>query len=303
MGVAVLALAGAVVLVWTLSVSAQAGTLSIHKSVDAVNVHPNDRVTYTVVFTNDGTIATQAWMTDIIPSGVTYVVGSVTGVGAAYYPGPPAYIGWNGTLGPGDVYTVTFQVDVVGPGTLGPLPIRNQATINTTWSNAVYIYSTPAQIPMPITKFADRTDVHPGDYVTYTLVFTNTASVVATAVMTDVIPSGVVYDPGSVTGGATYVPGPPAYISYVGVLNPGQQAVVTFRVQVVQPGTAGPLPILNEACVNGSWSNAVIVNSTRGGILYLPVVWKGYVPRPPWPWSQPGAYSGGAGPTWISVEQ
>jgi len=273
-------LAVGLVILRTSTVSAQIG-LSISKAADRVNVYPGQVVTYTIVFTNSGPGSAAAVMTDVIPFGVNYVTGSATG-GATYVPGPPtAYVSWSGTLNPGEEVTVTFRALVVEPGTLGPLPIVNRAQINDTWSNPVTIYS--ARGVLTISKAVDRVSVHPGEQVTYTIVFTNAGPGSTAAVMTDVIPFGVNYVAGSATGGATYVPGSSAYVSWSGTLNPGDVVTVTFRALVVEPETLGPYPILNRAQINGAWSNPVTIYSTRG-LCYLPLVTRNYAPSPVWPW-------------------
>jgi len=284
-GIGILLAATVIAIAWTLSVSAQADSWAISKSVNATNVHPGDEVMYTVTFTNTGTIAQTAIMTDVIPFGVTYVPGSVTG-GGGYNTGP-GRINWTGSVNPSQVVVVTFRVTVVEPGTLGPYPILNEARVDNTWSNAVTVYSTPAIYSLAITKSASATDVQPGDVVTYTLNFTNTGTVDQSVIMTDVIPFGVTYVPGSVTGGGVYNTGP-ARINWTGLLPAGAFRTVTFAVTVVEPGTLGPYPILNEARLNNVWSNAVTIYSRgTGGLVYLPIVMRNYESRPVWPWSEP----------------
>jgi uncharacterized repeat protein (TIGR01451 family) len=283
LGLAVLVVVAAIALGRTAPVSAQ-GPFTISKAADVTSVNPGDRVTYTITFTNIGT-AGAATMTDVIPFGVNYVSGSATG-GAAYSVGR---VTWSGTVGSGVTVVVTFQVDVVEPGTLGPLPIVNEARVcydgTCTWSNPVTIYS----VSIPIVKAADATDVNPGDRVTYTITFTNTGTASLPVTMVDIIPFGVNYVSGSATGGATYSAG---RVNWSGTVNPGQTVVVTFQVDVVEPSTLGPFPIPNRArlCSGGScvWSNTVTIYSSRVRAVYLPIITRNWEYRPPWPWIQPG---------------
>ena len=146
-------------------------------------------------------------------------------------------------------------------------------------------WSVSAQSALLISKSASAMVVHPNDEVTYTIVFTNVGVASTSAVMTDVIPFGVSYVPGSATAGAVYVPGPPARVSWSGTLDPGLPVVVTFRVRVVEPETLGPYPILNEARIGNTWSNPVTIYSTRH-LMYLPLVTRNYAPAPVWPWGR-----------------
>lgn len=156
----------------------------------------------------------------------------------------------------------------------------------------VLALSALAQAPdVTVDKTASSYSVIVGDVVTYTINITNTGPASAAVVMTDVMPFGANYVLGSVTGGATYNPGPPERITWSGTVNPGQTVIITFQVLVVEPGTSGPLPIINEACANdgtGEVCDLVTIYSIRPSLkVYLPIVTKNYVPPQPWPWSIP----------------
>ncbi len=288
-GVGVLAVVAAIVVSKTWSVSAQAGTFNISKSANATVVQPGDEITYSIIFTNTGGVATTAVMTDIIPYGVTYVTGSATAsTGTPVYNLSPARINWSGTVNPGQQIVVTFRVLVVEPGTLGPFPLVNQAQVNGVWSIPVTVYSVRAPI-LSISKTASAVNVQPGDVVTYTIVFTNSGTLGSMPTMQDVIPFGVTYVTGSATasrGTAVYNTGP-ARVNWTDTLNPGDVVTVTFAVQVVEPSTAGPLPIPNQACIDGVCSTVTIYSSRAGAFTYLPVVMRNYEARPPWPWIRP----------------
>jgi uncharacterized repeat protein (TIGR01451 family) len=77
LGVGVLVVLAVILLGWTVSVSAQ-GPFTVSKAADAIYANPGARVTYTITFTNTGVGGT-AVMTDVIPFGVNYVLGSATG--------------------------------------------------------------------------------------------------------------------------------------------------------------------------------------------------------------------------------
>ena len=130
-------------------------------------------------------------------------------------------------------------------------------------------------VVLSISKSADPVHVHPGNEMTYTITFTNTGASGFVS-MVDVIPFGVTYVPGSATGGAVYMPSPPARVVWSGTMAPGSR-VVTFRVEVEAPGTLGPFPIVNQACVNDTTCDSTTVSSTRVKV-YLPITTKNYSP-------------------------
>ncbi|MCI0395891.1 MAG: DUF11 domain-containing protein [Chloroflexi bacterium] len=95
--------------------------------------YPGDNITYTIVVSNTGNIAsTSTVMTDTIPAGTTYVPGSVACTGGAtttcaYDAGPNA-IRWEGGIGTGDSVTVTYAINPTA-GSCG-VTIANSAIIS-----------------------------------------------------------------------------------------------------------------------------------------------------------------------------
>jgi len=149
LGVSILAILVVIAMGLALSASAQGPSLSISKTASEINVHPNEVVTYTITFTNTGTVSASVVMTDIIPFGVHYVSGSATG-GATYSDGR---VTWSGTMNPGQIVVITFQVLVVEPETLGPLPILNTACASDGTGeicSSITIYSSWYKMFLPI---------------------------------------------------------------------------------------------------------------------------------------------------------
>lgn len=93
------------------------------KTVDRSSVKRGGIMTYTLTFTNNGTVAAYVLLNDHTPAFTSYVVGSVTG-GASFtrddpHPGPSiGNIYWIGWLEVGESVTITFQVmvDQSAPG-------------------------------------------------------------------------------------------------------------------------------------------------------------------------------------------
>jgi uncharacterized repeat protein (TIGR01451 family) len=89
---------------------ADSPNLTITKAVDKVTATPGEVLTYTITFSNTGTIdATNLVLSDPLPSGTTYVANSATMNGTF----TSNTVTWSiGTVAPGSNGTVTFQVIV-----------------------------------------------------------------------------------------------------------------------------------------------------------------------------------------------
>jgi len=110
------------------TVAEQPVVLSLTKSADPADyVMPSDTITYTIELANDGNDPLTIVLTDTIPDGTTYVLGSVTG-GAAFDDPPGDHVAWSGVLDKGAQHTITFQVTVNAGLTDGTL-ITNTVTV------------------------------------------------------------------------------------------------------------------------------------------------------------------------------
>ncbi|GMQ62827.1 DUF11 domain-containing protein [Vallitalea maricola] len=109
---------------------AQLDLMSVVKSVDLTEAVLGNRITYTIVITNNSTIisTTNVVFTDPIPNGTTYVPGSAT-VNGLPAVGTPATGITIGTLAPGASATVQFQVDISNTTLPYPNPIPDTATV------------------------------------------------------------------------------------------------------------------------------------------------------------------------------
>lgn len=218
---------------------------SLTKTVVDVNgglLDPGDILQYTISFKNTGQdIATKVFVIDPIPSGSTFVTGSLKVVAGAnsgnktdatdadqaefdgvqnrvvFRLGTNASSINGGSFAPGDSTTITFQVKV-NPSTYGQT-ITNVATINytgttlpTTYTaNATAVIAVAPLPPVPtmaMTKtVADLNGgvLEPGEILEYTIAIKNSSLGTATKVFViDPIPSGTSFVTGSlnVTGGA-----------------------------------------------------------------------------------------------------
>jgi len=96
-------------------------SLSVEKTVDIIGGYGGDLLTYNIVIHNTGDhLATNAVMTDVIPSYLTVVTDSLwidKGAGAAFLPEDvydedTGILRWEGDMAAGDTYTITFQTTI-----------------------------------------------------------------------------------------------------------------------------------------------------------------------------------------------
>lgn len=208
-------------------------------------------LTYTLNLKNDGNVsANNVVLTDSIPSGTTFVPGSVTGA-----TGIPPTLTLINPIPAGGTDTVTFKVKI-GNSIPTPNPIPNTPSLTYTYtvdpanpngaSGSRVGNTVTTQVNTAIvetTKSVDKVFSVLGEVLTYTLTLQNTGNAVANnVVLTDSIPAGTTFVPGSVTG-ATGTPPTLALLSPIPV---GGSAVVTFQVQV-DDTLPQPNPIPNSA--------------------------------------------------------
>lgn len=237
----------------TNAVTTQVNTafVTVNKMTNLVFAKPGDIITYTLMLNNAGNVAANnVVLTDAIPAGTTFVPGSVTGA-----TGTPPTLNLLAPIPAGGNATVTFQVQV-GATIPSPNPLQNSASV-------AYTYTVDPAVPngangarnsntvstqvngaiVATTKAADLAYAAPGDIITYTLTLVNTGNADANnTVLTDVIPAGTTFVPGSLTGAT----GTPPTLTLTGPVAAGGSSTVTFQVQV-GPSLPVPNPLENSA--------------------------------------------------------
>ncbi|WP_342555768.1 hypothetical protein [Paenibacillus sp. FSL R7-0652] len=252
--------------------------LSIVKSANSTNATVGDQVTYTLQVTNGGNVGANVTISDNIPAGSTYVAGSFRVNGTVIAGANPA-AGVNlGTLAAGSVTTITFQVLVTSLPTPPTLVDQASATYSFNSPDGRTITGTAASntLTIPVTlpnvtvlKTATVMDVAVGETFTYSVVTTNGGiQPISSVILTDSLPSGLIFVPGSVTVRGTSVPSAnPASGIALGTINAGTSAAVTFQVSVQSLPAGGSL--LNRATV--SYSSGAFTGISNSNAVTTPV--------------------------------
>jgi uncharacterized repeat protein (TIGR01451 family) len=244
------------------------------KTVEEALAVPGDVLTYTIVLRNGGE-ATEAGFTDPIPAHTSYVPDSVTG--EAIYETALNRIQWSGTVSAGSEKVFTFAV-TTGPSLPDDTLIVNVANISDGFH-------------LPFTRTATTTLKRPnlsaseklvsaaragiGDVITYTLRVKNAGEGLAKATLTDSIPTGTLYVPGSAWAGNGTV----AYdevnsrIIWSGEVPPKGMATVVFAVTVTEEGVIHNTATINDGL--GSLTERSATTMVHPYEVYLPLLMKG----------------------------
>ncbi len=253
--------------------------LAAVKAVDSSSALAGSIITYSIVVSN-ATIstATNTVLYDTVPAWTTYVANStkINNVAQADTNGTtPLVTGLRlGSVTSDSSKTVTFKVQINSPISNGRV-IPNSSTVRTDkLTDAIpgtSVTTTAISYPqLTIRKGASVTGNTPGDTITYTLTYGNTGSDTATTFsISDTIPSNTTYVTGSVSGTGASFNTNRIVVSRALLAVNDTANVVTFRVRVNTPLTAGSTIILNKAYALAS--NATTVADTeRVTIVALP---------------------------------
>ncbi|MEG2506504.1 MAG: hypothetical protein RSA93_02445, partial [Longicatena sp.] len=228
------------------------------KSVTPTNAKPGDILTYTITLKNTGNVpANNVVVKDVVPLGTSFVAGSITST-IPFSATTPASITLTAPIPPNTTATITFQVKV--GNSLPPMnPIPNNASVDYAYtvdpahpngasssgiSNTVTTNIVKASAST--SKQADKTISYIGDIITYNIVVKNDGNTPLNNVLiSDVLPNGTSYIPGSLNVSAPYSGTPATGITLTNALLPGASVTISFKVTVVS--MPSPNPIENVA--------------------------------------------------------
>ena len=254
-------------------------SIALSKSANPASgsqVGPGNTITYTVIAQNVSPgAAANLIVTDPLPANVGYVSCAVSGgsVNTCGFGG--GTVTYNvGTLPGFGSATLTLVATANLPAAAGSFPINNKASATATGitiadSNTVshVLVASPAATISKAQSVVPPPDANgfitPGSTITYTLVVANPANAVpaTNVVVTDAIPTGATFVPGSCLPSCTFTTGPPAQVTFnVATIAAGASATLTFHVTVNNPAEDG-----------GSINNAagVAADGTVEHVIYV----------------------------------
>jgi uncharacterized repeat protein (TIGR01451 family) len=239
---------------------------------------PGDALTYTILLRNSGE-ATEAGFADPIPAHTRYVPGSVTG--GATYNEALNRIQWGGTIPANSERAFTFAVATDSSLPNGTL-IVNVATI-TDGVHPPFTRAATTVLKRPdlstSEKLVSAARAVVGDVITYTLRVKNIGEGLARAILTDSIPAGSLYVPGSAwSGNGTVV-----YderndaIVWNGEVPPQSMSTVIFAVTVAEERVVHNTVIIDDGL--GGLTERTAITKVSPYEVYLPLLLKSRAPR------------------------
>ncbi|WP_002149255.1 DUF11 domain-containing protein [Bacillus cereus] len=241
----------------TVSTQVNNATVTMAKAVDKNFADIGDTLTYTVSFTGTGnTNANNVIFTDVIPTGTTFVLNSLTIDGTTQVGANPANGVNIGSIPTGTTKNVSFQVIV---NTIPP------ANIVSNGSSASYQYAVnPSQSPvtknissnivttqinnanLTLTKSTNKQFATIGETISYTILITNSGNTAANNVqLTDPLPSGTILTLGSVTLNGVLQNVDSLVALPIGTIPGGATFTLSFQVTVIN--ITAQNPIINNA--------------------------------------------------------
>ncbi|MFD0669943.1 hypothetical protein [Cohnella sp. GCM10027633] len=262
----------------TVSTPVYSPIIGIAKSANRTTATVGSTVTYTLSVSNTGNIGANMTVADNIPAGSTFIPGSfrVNGnvvAGANPVAGVPI-----GNVAAGATSIVTFDVQVnslptppqfvdQGTSTYTFVPPDGRTISGSASSNTLTL---PVSLPnVTAVKSVNFADVAVGETLTYSSVVTNNGSEAVTNVtLTDVLPAGTTFVPGSVVvGGTPNATANPGTGIPVGTINAGTSVAVTLQALV--SSLPASFQLLNQS--NVSYSIGTFSGTTASNVTTTPV--------------------------------
>jgi uncharacterized repeat protein (TIGR01451 family) len=249
------------------------------KSASANQVPTGSTVTYTIVLRNTGVpFYDTVRVTDSVPGGLSYVAGSLAASSGSIDASAQPTLKWNGTMStmPTSIVTITYRALVTASSIQ---PITNTVTIDPAL-NPPFTRSTSITVTISgpdlngSTKQASATNAHWNEVLTYTIALRNSGqSFTQTVRVTDTLPAGLVYVPGTLTAtsGTPNASSAPT-LTWSGVMSVTPVVTVTFAATVTTPNAA---TIVNTATINPGYGSlltrtaSIVVNPYE---LFLPLI-------------------------------
>lgn len=262
----------------TTDIQASAPNVVVSKMVNRQYAAIGDILIYSLDILNNSVVqVNNVVLNDALPSGATFVAGSVTLDGVAKPTADPT-IGYTlGSLNPGVSKNVVFQATVTSVP--NPPQIENHASVSFTsgaFSGAAFSNSVITFVQQPIvslTKSASTSLAVLGDIIVYTIEVRNTGSQAADVTIFDNIPAGTSFIVNSVIMDNVPLPGVnPVTGIFIGTLPVGSSKIVTFENTVESLPT--PQQLVDQATASYTFSltdGRMLSGSGNSNIVTIPV--------------------------------
>ncbi len=259
------------------------------KTVNETSAVPGGVLIYTIVLRNpsagsghgggdDASLTTEASFTDPVPAHTSYVPDSATG--GATYDEVLSRIQWSGTVPAGGERAFTFAV-TTAPSLPNDTLIVNVATISD-GLHQPFTRTATTTLKRPdlsaSEKLVSAARADTGDILIYTLRVKNAGEGLARATLTDTIPTGTVYVPGSAWAGNGTVAYDEASdrIIWNGEVPPRGMSTVVFAVTVTEERVIHNIATINDGLGGLTERNAT--TKVHPHDVYLPLIVKNYGP-------------------------
>jgi uncharacterized repeat protein (TIGR01451 family) len=257
----------------------QSAAVSATKTVAGTTFAPGSTVTYTVILSNSGNVATLDNVgnefTDVLPAGLTLVSASATSGTAVATVGTNT-VTWNGSIGASSTVTVTINA-TINAGTAGTT-ISNQGTVafdadlnGSNESSALTDDPGVAGAANPTTfvvsgatvsatKTVSAGPYNVGGNVTYTIVLSNTGNAATTDnpgnELTDVLPAGLTLVSASASSGTAVATVATRTVTWNGGIAAGGSVTITINATITAAAAGSTLSnqasFAYDADLNGS---------------------------------------------------
>jgi uncharacterized repeat protein (TIGR01451 family) len=240
-----------------------------------------DVLTYTIALRNTGgPFPNTVRVTDTVPIGLNYLPGSFTATHGTVDASSAPMLKWSGVMSNTPIITLTYKASVMAKTaqTITNVALINPAAVPAfTRSAAVVILNAPPDL-LSSAKGVSQLAAAAGDMLTYTIALRNTGGPFTHTVrITDTIPTGLNYLPGSFTATTGSIDDSSApMLKWSGIMSATPSITLTYVVTVSVPD---PAAITNNAIVDpGSGSPftrsaTIVVNGLK---VYLPLIFKNF---------------------------
>jgi uncharacterized repeat protein (TIGR01451 family) len=245
------------------------------KQASAASTQWNTVLTYTIVLRSSGQSFTQTVrVTDTLPAGLAYVPGTLTATRGTADDSAAPQLKWNGDMLNTPAVTLTYRAAVTA---FTSQTLNNTVTIDSGVGaplNRSAVVGVNGPDLTGSAKLVSSGTARSGEAVAYTIVVRNTGGAFPTTVrVTDTLPSGLAYVPGSLaaTSGTPDAASAPT-LKWNGAMSVTPVVTLTFAVTVTTPNAES---IVNTATINPGYGSPIaravpiVVNPHE---MFLPLI-------------------------------